>query len=310
MNLRVVDSHTEGEPTRCVIEGLPGLGGTVADKRNALESDHDWIRTMVCLEPRGSEIVVGAAVFPPSEPGCVADVVYFDNAAYIGMCGHGTIGLMSTLKWLDRIDVGEHKVNTVAGIVTERIIDDHTVSVDNVASYRFKKNVALNVPELGEVVGDIAYGGNWFFLVNSARPCVAASNIQELTRFTSLVMDALSSQGVTGTDGRRIDHVIVFGPPDLSRADSKNFVLCPGKEYDRSPCGTGTSAKMACLFEDGQLAEGQNWVQESVIGSVFEGRVTVREGVITPTIQGRAYVTGDCRLFADQADPYRHGVVL
>jgi 4-hydroxyproline epimerase len=310
MKLRVVDSHTEGEPTRLVVEGLPDLRGSVFDKRSALERDHDWIRTMVCLEPRGSEIVVGAALFPPSAPGCLADVVYFDNAAYIGMCGHGTIGVMATLYWMGRIAAGRHQLNTVAGVVSAEVLDAQTVKVENVPAFRKQKDAVVEVPGFGKVVGDIAYGGNWFFLVKDPAPPVDEFHLASLTAFTSAVMDSLRDQGLTGDGGARIDHVMVFGPPSRPDADSRNFVLCPGKEYDRSPCGTGTSAKMACLLEDGELDEGQVWIQESVIRSVFRGSVVRRDGAIYPTIEGRAFVTGDCQLFADPADPYGHGVVV
>ncbi len=308
MELHVVDSHTEGEPTRLVIDGLPSLEGGVKERLAELRDAYDWIRRTICLEPRGSEVAIGAALFPPSVEDCLYDVVFMNNTGYLGMCGHGTIGVIATLAWLGRIQPGEHKLNTVAGIVKARLHDAHTVSFENVFSYRLAKDVSISVPGHGVVTGDVAYGGNWFFLVKSPPTEVVASRIPELEAFTSAVMDALWGQGVTGKAGAKIDHIEVFGPPTVTGADSKNYVLCPGKQHDRSPCGTGTSAKLACLFADGKLAEGEVLRQESIIGSLFEGSVRAAEGGVFPTIKGRAYVTGDCRLLCDQEDPFRHGI--
>lgn len=309
MSLRVIDSHTGGEPTRTICEGLPTLGGSVSDRLEALRESHDWIRTSLCLEPRGSEIAIGAAIFPPSDPDCLADVVFFNNVGYLGMCGHGTIGVLASLVWLGQIEPGFHKLNTVAGVVTAHVHDRHRVSFENVRSYRLVKDRSLEVSGFGQVSGDIAYGGNWFFLVREPQLPVDVTQIDELMRFTTSLVDALWDQGVTGENGARIDHVEVFGP-SLKGADSKNFVLCPGKQYDRSPCGTGTSAKLACLYSDGRLKEGHFWRQESIIGSEFDGSVAVREGQIFPTISGTAYVVADSRIVTEKEDPFGHGIVL
>jgi len=310
MDLRVIDSHTEGEPTRLVIEGVPEIPGDVHQRLETLSSDHDWIRTTLCLDPRGSQIAIGAITFPPSEPDCLADTVFFNNTGYLGMCGHGTIGILASLLWLGRVEPGVHRINTVAGVVTTKINDNHSVSFENVASYRLVKDQVVVVPGFGRVVGDIAYGGNWFFLVSEPMVPLGMVEIPMLMHFTTAIMDALWEQGITGENGARIDHIEVFGPSSRSDSDSKNFVLCPGKEYDRSPCGTGTSAKLACLHADGKLAKGQVWRQESIIGSLFTGFVTEREGKVYPSITGSAFVTADSRVLTAPDDPYRHGIVL
>lgn len=309
MNLRVIDSHTGGEPTRLVVEGLPDIPGSVADRLAALRDEFDWVRTSLCLEPRGTEVAIGAAVFPPSREGCIVDVVFFNNTSYLGMCGHGTIGVMASLTWLGKSSRGQHRINTVAGEVSTEIFDANTVSFENVPAFRSAKGVGIDMPGFGPVTGDIAYGGNWFYLVKDGGPSVRRDNIPLLMDFTSAVMDTLESSGITGNGGARIDHVEVFGPSTVAGVDSKNFVLCPGKQYDRSPCGTGTCAKLACLVEDGLLKPGQTWRQESIIGSVFEGSVRIVDGHILPTIKGQAYVNGDLQVVFDPQDPFQHGLV-
>lgn len=307
MALRVLASHTGGEPTLLVLEGLPELPGTVNERLIGLRDDYDWIRTSLCLEPRGNEVAIGAALFPPSIDGCLHDVVFFNNTSYLGMCGHGTIGVMASLAWLGHISPGKYCLNTVAGVVPVQLHDPNTVSFDNVASFRYLADVKVRVPNHGDVVGDVAYGGNWFFLTTDGSPAVRQDNIQHLMEFTSALMDTLETSGITGRDGAKIDHVEVFGPPCSPHADSKNFVLCPGKQYDRSPCGTGTSAKLATLFASGKIAEGQIWRQESIIGSTFEGSVREVEGGVIPKIQGQAFVTADTRVILDPGDPFQHG---
>lgn len=308
--LRVIDSHTGGEPTRLVVEGLPELQGSVQEKLDAMRRDHDLVRRCLCLEPRGNEVAVGAALFSPSLEACLADIVFFNNEGYLGMCGHGTIGVLATLAWKGDITPGTYQINTVAGVVTATLHDLNTVSFDNVPAYRWAKSAVVDVPGYGQVMGDVAYGGNWFFLVKSPGFDVRSSNLRELLTFTSAVMEACPAQGVTGKDGALIDHIEVYGTPTLPDADSKNFVLCPGGQYDRSPCGTGTSAKLACLYEDDKLAAGEVWRQESVIGSLFEGFVTIRDGQIVPTIKGSAFVTAESQILVDPQDPFAGGIEL
>jgi 4-hydroxyproline epimerase len=302
--IRVIDSHTEGEPTRVIIEGGPDLGsGPLADRCARLQREFDRYRSAVVNEPRGSDVYVGALLVPPADRSATAGVIFFNNVGYLGMCGHGTIGVVTTLAHLGRIKAGKHRIETPVGIVTAELHDDGSVSVRNVPSYRFAKGVTVE-----EVTGDVAWGGNWFFLVNDTREELDLSRVDRLTELTWSIRSALEREGITGKNGAVIDHVELFGPPRRPDADSRNFVLCPGKAYDRSPCGTGTSAKLACLYEDGKLQVGKVWRQESIVGSLFEGHVEVVDGAVRPTIRGRAYVNAESTLIIDDSDPFKWGI--
>ncbi len=305
MDIRVVDSHTEGEPTRVIIDGGPDLGGgSLAERRERFRRDFDRYRSAVVNEPRGSDPVVGALLVPPHDPTCAAGVIFFNNVGYLGMCGHGTIGVVATLAHLGRLKTGVHRIETPVGIVSAELHAAGDVSVSNVPSYRYRKSVTIN----GGVSGDIAWGGNWFFLVNQQRDDLDLQNVERLTELTWTIRQDLELEGITGKDGAVIDHVELFGPPTRRDADSRNFVLCPGKAYDRSPCGTGTSAKMACLYADGKLAPGKIWRQESIVGSVFEGHVDIVGDSIVPTIRGRAYINAEATLILDERDPFCWGI--
>jgi 4-hydroxyproline epimerase len=307
--VRVIDSHTGGEPTRLVVSGGPDLGtGSLADRLKRFRSQHDGFRSAVVNEPRGSDVMVGALLADPSDPACAAGVIFFNNVGYLGMCGHGTIGLVATLAHLKRIAPGEHRIETPVGTVSAILHEGGEVTVNNVGSYRSAANVAVDVPGHGEVRGDVAWGGNWFFLVRHHSMELTLGNVDELTAFTWGIRQALRSGGIAGADGKEIDHVELFGPSQLPGVDSKNFVLCPGKAYDRSPCGTGTSAKLACLYADGKIREGQSWKQESIVGSVFEGRVEVRDGKVYPSIKGSAFVNAEADLLLDPRDPLCMGI--
>jgi 4-hydroxyproline epimerase len=307
--IQVIDSHTGGEPTRIVISGGPDLGtGPMAERRGHLQKQYDWLRSAVVNEPRGSDILVGGLLCPPSDPSCVAGIVFFNNVGYLGMCGHGTIGLVATLAYLGRIKPGEHRIETVVGVVTGALHESGKVSVRNVPSYRHAKDVVVDVPRYGRVVGDVAWGGNWFFLVDASQQTLELHNVEELTDITWAIRQALVPQGITGKDGQEIDHIELCGPSPRQGVNGRNFVLCPGKAYDRSPCGTGTSAKLACLHADGQLEPGQIWRQESIVGSVFEGSIEVLDGVVYPTIRGEAYVTAEATLILDPRDPFEKGI--
>ena len=310
--IRVVDSHTEGEPTRVVIEGGPDLGsGPLAERLSRFRASHDAFRRTVILEPRGSDALVGAFLVEPVDPTCAAGVVFFNNTGFLGMCGHGTIGVAVTLAHLGRIGPGRHRLETPVGIVSVDLVDAHEVAIDNVPSYRHRAGVSLEVNSLGTIVGDVAWGGNWFFLSPDA-PCdLVPGNIARLTVAAESVRRELVRRGITGADGAEIDHVEFFGPPGGAGADSRNFVLCPGLAFDRSPCGTGTSAKVACLAADGKLAPGEMWVQESIIGSRFSASYRRGEGDrVIPTIRGRAYVCGETTLIRQPGDPFAAGIVL
>ncbi len=307
--VEVVDSHTGGEPTRVVVSGGPDLGGGPLSARlDRFRREHDPFRSAVVNEPRGSGVLVGALLCPPSDPSCAAGVLFFNNVGYLGMCGHGTMGLIVTLARLGRIGPGEHRIETPVGVVTASLLGSGRVRIANVPSYRHRKGVAVQVPGGGSVTGDVAWGGNWFFLVDDASRDLSLANVEGLTAHAWAVRQALARQGVAGGEGREIGHVEISGPSPTPGVDGRNFVLCPGKAYDRSPCGTGTSAKVACLFEDGRLKEGQVWRQEGITGSVFEAWVTVRDGKIHPVIQGSAHVTAEARLILDPEDPFVEGI--
>jgi 4-hydroxyproline epimerase len=308
-SIRVIDSHTAGEPTRVVVEGAPDLGlGTMAERLARMHEQHDWLRTSLVTEPRGSECMVGAVLQPPVSPQAIAGAIFFNNAGYLGMCGHGTIGVATSLAYLGRIQPGVHRLETPVGEIQFQLAENGDVSIDNVLSFRRQAGVAVQVPGVGEFVGDVAWGGNWFFLAHAGRP-LRLADVAELSALALRIRQALEEQGVTGDHGAVIDHVELTGPPaDPDRADGRNFVMCPGGAYDRSPCGTGTSAKLACLAADGKLGEGQIWRQESIVGTVFTGRYRRVEGGIMPTITGRAFINGDLKLVISPDDPFRFGI--
>ena len=307
-DLGFIDSHTAGEPTRVILGGFPELPGrTLAEQRLSLSRDFDDWRRRVNTEPRGNDVLVSALLVAPVAPGCAVGVIFFNNVGPLWMCGHGTIGVISSLAFLGQIGPGVHRIDTPAGVVSATLHDDGRVSVANVASYRWQKDVAVQVPGLGEVRGDVAYGGNWFFLTDHLVAPLEFEQIEALTAHAWLIRQALTEQGVTGEGGAEIDHIELMGK--VSGA-ARNFVLCPGGAYDRSPCGTGTSAKLACLAADKVLAAGQTWVQQSIIGSTFEAsyQPAPQAGRILPTITGRAYITAQGHLIAQPGDPFAWGI--
>lgn len=307
-SIRVVDSHTEGEPTRVVVEGWrQPAGATMAERRDALAAHADHLRSAVVCEPRGHDAMVGALLTPPVTPDAAAGVIFFNNVGYLGMCGHGTIGVVRTLEHLGRISTGRVSLDTPVGPVSAVLEGDGAVTIRNVPSYCHAIDVAVDVPGIGKVVGDVAYGGNWFFITHLDAVPVTLRRADELTRLTRAIMDALQAQGITGAGGAAIDHVELSAPPGRPDADSRNFVLCPGGAYDRSPCGTGTSARMAALHARGTLAVGAKWRQESITGSLFTGWLEQQDGKLIPCIRGTAHITGESMLFFDPADPFRAG---
>jgi 4-hydroxyproline epimerase len=311
--IQVIDSHTGGEPTRVVIAGGPDLGrGSMVERRQRLASEFDWFRSAVVNEPRGSDVLVGAILCEVEQnadaDSPVCGTIFFNNVGCLGMCGHGTIGLAVTLGHLGRIGPGMHAVDTPVGRVSVEYDGANTAAIENVPSYRHAAGVRLQIPGYGAVVGDIAYGGNWFFLVNDHGQKLELTRAHALTEFAWRIRRALALQGITGAAGAEIDHIELFGPPHDPANHSRNFVLCPGGAYDRSPCGTGTSAKLACLAAEGKLAAGETWRQESILGSVFEGSYCERGGLILPRIRGTAYITAESQLVLDDSDPMRTGI--
>lgn len=307
--VKVIDSHTGGEPTRVVISGGPDLGHDALSNRvERFRNQHDDFRCAVVHEPRGSDAIVGALLCPPVDDSCVTGVIFFNSVSYLGMCGHGTIGVVATLAHMNRIGAGTHRIETPVGVVVAHLDNEGQVEVANVPSYRLAANVTVEVPGFGPVMGDVAWGGNWFFLVYDHAQELVLENLEKLMDFTRRVRESLARAGITGNDGHEIDHVELFTESQLAGVNSKNFVLCPGNAYDRSPCGTGTSAKLACLFADGKLGEGQVWRQESIVGSVFEGTVSVRDNMVHPSIKGSAFITAESDLIIDERDPFSMGI--
>jgi proline racemase len=304
----IIDSHTEGEPTRVVTDGWPSpAGATMAERRADLAARFDHLRGAVVREPRGHDAVVGALLTPPVEPGSAAGVIFFNNVGYLGMCGHGLIGVVRTLEYLGRLNPGPVQLDTPAGTVAAELGEGGLVTIRNVPAYCHALDVAVEVPGVGRIVGDIAYGGNWFFITQLPDLPLELNQLDELLRTTRSILAALRAQGITGADGAEIDHVEVTGPPADAGADARNFVLCPGGAYDRSPCGTGTSAKLATLHARGQLDFNAEWRQESITGGRFTGWLTRDGDALTPWIRGRAFVTSEAVLRFDPNDPFRAG---
>ncbi|MFZ1023543.1 MAG: proline racemase family protein [Thermoplasmata archaeon] len=308
--VRVVDSHTGGEPTRVIVAGGPPLGtGSMVQRRQRLATDHDDFRTSVVGEPRTAEAAVGALLCDPEDIANATGAIFFDSAGYLGMCGHGTIGVISTLAYLRRIQPGAHTIETPVGVIQTRLHADGAVTFTNVASYRTRPSVSVVVPGFGAIVGDVAWGGNWFFLVENAPLPLVSDRIPELTTLTLAIREALRTAGIRGAAGESIEHVALYDERHLSSGtDSRNFVLCPGGAYDRSPCGTGTSARLACLFADGRIALDKPYWQESIVGSRFEGRVVEVQGDrVIPRITGSAHIVAESELVLDPRDPFGHG---
>ena len=310
-SIEVVDSHTEGEPTRVVVGGWPELqSATMAERRQELDRRFGALWRGTILEPRGHDAMVGALLTPPVSRGSAAGVVFFDNVGPLWMCGHGTIGVVRTLEHLGRITAGAVRLDTPVGTVGADLSLDGAVTIENVPALCHARDVSVEVPGVGSVVGDVAYGGNWFFLTRGEVERVDPRNLERLRTVALAIQRALAAQGVTGKNGETVDHVILYGPPRRPDADSRNYVLCPGGAYDRSPCGTGTSATMAALHARGELEPGQRFRQESITGSLFTGWLVERDGELVPSIQGRAYITGRTTLFFDPLDPFRRGLDL
>jgi len=305
--VHIIDSHTGGEPTRVVVSGGPDLGsGTLAQRRERFQRDFDRFRAAIVNEPRGSDVIVGAILVEPQDKTCATGVIFFNNVGYLGMCGHGTIGLVVTLAQLGKITAGEHRVETPVGVIKATLHPSGEVSVANVPSWRAHKSARVNVPGIGEVAGDVAWGGNWFFLVENHGQELKLANVDQLTDYCWRVRQAVNAEGFP-----EVDHVELIGPSGLSGRAAKNFVQCPGKAYDRSPCGTGTSAKLACLAADGKLQPGELWTQESIIGSTFTGQfgwLDRAAGKVIPTITGTAYVNAEATLLLDENDPFCWGI--
>ena len=308
--IRVVDSHTEGEPTRVVIDGWPQpVGATMADRAADLRARFDHLRRAVVCEPRGNDAIVGALLTPPVNPGSLAGVVFFNNGTYLGMCGHGAIGVVRTLQHLGRVQPGTVRLDTPAGTVSAELDDNGRVTITNVPAYCHALDVSVAVSGTERVTGDVAWGGNWFYITHDTSVAVTLANAKSLTRAAQSIQNAINAAGITGAGGAAIDHIEISAPPVRPDANSRNFVLCSGGEYDRSPCGTGTSARLAVLHARREIALNTVWRQESITGSVFEAWLTTNErGELIPHIRGSAYVTAESTLLFDAADTFATGI--
>lgn len=310
--VHVIDSHTEGEPTRVVVSGGPELDhGSISDRLQRFCAEFDHFRSGIVCEPRGSEVVVGALLLEPAQADSTAAVIFFNDVGFLGMCGHGTIGVLSTLAHLGRVTPGSHKIETPVGTVRATLHEDGSVTVENVPSYRYRAGVEVKVPGYGLFTGDVAWGGNWFFL-SAESPCaITLENRTELVATATAIRAQLDANGITGRAGAYIDHIEFFSEPMNEENSSRNFVLCPGASFDRSPCGTGTSAKMACLYDDARLAPGVVWRQEGILGTVFQGSVREgADGTVNPSIRGRAWITGESKLLFAADDPFSRGIIF
>lgn len=318
-SISIIDSHTGGEPTRLILDGGPQLGsGPLAQRLRRFEQEFDHLRSATVCEPRGSDVIVGAMLVEPDASDCSAGLLFFNNTGYLGMCGHGLIGCVVSLAHLGQLGLGKHRIDTPVGVVQAELHDAHSVTIWNVPAYRHQSRVTVEVPGIGPIMGDIAWGGNWFFLINQHGQTLDINNVTELTDFCWRVRQALEAAGLCGANGAIIDHVELFGPPHTdtgtdtgAQADSRNFVLCPGRAYDRSPCGTGTSAKLACLAADGKLAPGVLWRQQSITGSIFTASYQTHPehaDQVLPCIRGQAYVTARTQLLLDPQDPLVWGI--
>jgi 4-hydroxyproline epimerase len=233
-------------------------------------------------------------------------VIFFNNAGYLGMCGHAAIGTIVSLAHLGRIGHGTHRLDTPVGPVTLSLRADNEVTVENVPSFVYRSGVTLEVQGIGRITGDIAWGGNWFFIADELGLELSLARVRELTDTALRIKDALAAAGHAGPEGEEIDHIELTGPSPT--ADSRNFVLCPGGAYDRSPCGTGTSAKLACLASAGKLKPGAQWTQEGITGSRFIATYRATDGGIIASITGRAFVTADAELIRHTEDPFADGL--
>ncbi|GIX00771.1 MAG: 4-hydroxyproline epimerase [Pirellulaceae bacterium] len=310
--LRFIDTHTGGEPTRVLIDAPTELcSGSPEEVRQRLADQQDWLRQACILPPRGNEIIVGAIVTPAWRPSSDAGVVFFNNVGYLGMCGHGTIGVAVALHGIGRLPLGPFQFDTPVGMVRGELLSAARASFENVPARLYQTDVTLRI-EGREITGHIAWGGNWFFLVEQHGEELEPARIPRLTALCQRIAEELRRSGITGEGNAWIDHIELLGPPsDPARADSRNFVLCPGGEFDRSPCGTGTSAKLAWMAASGLLPPHTPMRQESIIGSIFTASYRPCDDnphAIVPTIEGEAYLTAEGKLVFDPEDPFCLGI--
>lgn len=328
-SIQAIDSHTAGEPTRVVTGGLPAIrGATMADKRAGLQRAHDHLRRALVLEPRGHDAIVLAYLLSPCRAGADLGVVFANDAGYLGMCGHGAIGVATVAVATGMVaaqePVTELVLDTPAGAVACRVAVDGgrptSVTITNVPSFLFRQRVVVPVHGFGKVAADVAYGGNWFAFVEADQLglMVEKNHLPVLMQAATAIREALVREGVRGRhpdrdDDEIIDHVKLFAPLDGPTPGARALTLCPGAAYDRSPCGTGTSAKLAVLHAKGELATGEWFRSQSVLGTEFRARVVSTTDVggnpaVVPEIEGSAWITGFATFVVDPDDPCAFGL--
>jgi len=311
--LRVIDSHTIGEPTRVVIDdtlvaGLDLGGGSVRERCDRFRERYDHVRRAIVCDPRGAVAMVGVILLPPADPKCRFGAFYVNRVGFLDMCGHATIGLAVTLGRLGHVEPGSFRLETPAGVVGVTWHGGSEASFECVPPRRIHKTLSLDCDDGSRVTGDVATSGLWFFLCRDHGLPVEPAAIPALTARAWAIRRGLEAAGITGDSGAVIDHVVLLGPPLERVNDGRAFVLCPDGAFDRSPCGTGTSALVGCLFEDGVIGEAQVWRQESVLGGVYEASIRREGGILVPTVRGRAWLTGETTLYFAADDPYREGL--
>jgi 4-hydroxyproline epimerase len=311
--LRVLDSHTIGEPTRLVIDewcaASLDLGtGSVRQRRDVFRERYDHLRRAIVADPRGVEAMVGVVLVPPTDPSCDLGAIYFNRVGYLDMCGHATIGLAVSLGHLGRISPGPFRLETPAGVVGVQWHGGTSVSFQCVSPRRIHRGLVVRCADGTTVSGDVATSGLWFFICRDHGLSIDTEAISQLRDKAWAIRRSLAAAGVTGDTGEVIDHIVLMGPPQDPANHARNFVLCPDGAFDRSPCGTATSALVGCLHDDDLLAEGALWRQESILGGVYEASINRSGGVLMPTVRGQAWITAESTLHFAADDPYRTGL--
>ncbi len=328
--ISALDTHTEGEPTRIVLSGLPAIkGSTMAEKKQYMVTHLDHFRTLLMKEPRGHKDMFGAIITPPTTRHADYGVLFMDNTGYLDMCGHGTIGITTALIETGMVVLQEPETvvsfDTPAGLVTGRARIENGrvagVSVSNVASFLYAENVEVDLPEIGKIVIDVSFGGNFFAMVPAKALGISIhpDNITQLIRIgmqvKKSVNQSLDVQHPTEKHIQTVELAEIYEKPDPSLPYSKNVVVFGEGQVDRSPCGTGTSAAMATLYGKGKLALNQEFVNESILGTRFKGKLVKAVAVgrfngADPVIMGRAYLTGIQQFIVDPDDSLKYGFTL
>ncbi|RWP63420.1 MAG: 4-hydroxyproline epimerase [Mesorhizobium sp.] len=324
-----IDGHTCGNPVRLVAGGGPLLNGaTMMERRAHFLAEYDWIRTGLMFEPRGHDVMSGSILYPPTRPDCDVAILFIETSGCLPMCGHGTIGTVTMAIEHGLVKPktpGLLRLDTPAGLVTAEYkqVGDYVeeVRITNVPSFLHAEGLTVECPQLGEISVDVAYGGNFYAIVEPQKTYrdMADHSAGDLIAWSPVVRQRLNEKYAfvhpenPGID--RLSHILWTGAPTDSQADARNAVFYGDKAIDRSPCGTGTSARMAQLHAKGKLGTGDEFVHESIIGSLFKGRVEKEVTVagkpaIIPSIGGWARMTGLNTIFIDDRDPFAHGFVV